>query len=316
MNAVVVPKFVLGTAQLGMDYGRVNRTGKPTRQTSISMLRHAIARGVTFLDTARAYGEAEWLIGEALAENWRWQATVITKFDLTGLNEGAAASDVYARVDAGIEFSCRALGTQKLDTLLLHNWAHRDMWRGAAWQHLREHQAAGKISKLGASVYQPREALAALADTAIQHLQIPTNILDRRWKLLDQAFARRPDVIVHARSALLQGILAQPAVCWPSVPRFDAEGCVRKLRTLADTFERDGVADLCLAYVRSLPWIGGVVVGCETMAQVERNIELFARPTLHPDEIQELEDALPGAPEDLLNPGKWDLVDQMVVCAS
>jgi spore coat polysaccharide biosynthesis protein SpsF len=311
-----VPKFVLGTAQLGMDYGRVNQTGRPSRGAAITMLRHAIEHGVTFLDTARAYGEAEWVIGEALAESWRSRTTVITKLDLSGVDEAAVASDVRARVDASIDESCCALRTKKLDTLLLHNWAHHDLCRGAAWLRLREHQAAGKISKLGASVYRPEEALAALADPAMQHLQIPTNILDRRWKPLEQAFAQRPDVIVHARSALLQGILAHPAVRWPMVLGFDAEGCVRKLRALADKFDRYGVADLCLAYVRSLPGITGVVVGCETIDQLEQNIELFARPMLSPEMIQELEDALCGAPEELLNPGKWDRIKEKVACAS
>jgi aryl-alcohol dehydrogenase-like predicted oxidoreductase len=315
MNAVV-PKFVLGTAQLGMDYGRVNRTGKPPRQAAIKMLRHAIAHGVTLLDTARAYGEGEGLIGEALAESWRSRVTVITKLDLSGVDEGTAPSDVYARVDASIEASCCALRTEKLNTLLLHNWAHHDMWRGAAWLRLREHQAAGKISKLGASVYRPHEALAALGDPAIQQLQIPTNVLDWRWKPLHQAFAQRPDVIVHARSSLLQGILAHPAVRWPIVSGFDAEGCVRKLQAFADKFHRDGVADLCLAYVRSLPWSTSVVVGCETIDQLEQNIELFARPTLQPEVIQELEDALPRAPEDLLNPEKWDRIQEKVARAS
>ena len=315
MNAVV-PKLVLGTAQLGMNYGRVNRTGKPSRENAIAMLRHAVSHEVTSLDTARAYGEAEWLIGEAFAESWRSRATVITKLDLAGVDECAAPSDVCARVDAGIDASCRALRVDKLDTLLLHNWAHHKMWRGAAWLRLRERQAAGKISKLGASVYRPQEALVALADPAIQQLQIPTNVLDRRWKTLDQAFAQRPDVIVHARSALLQGILAHPAVRWPSISGFDAEVCVRKLGALADKFHRDGVADLCLGYVRSLPWITGVVVGCETIDQLEQNIKLFARPTLQPDMIQELEDALPKAPEDLLNPAKWDRRKEKVACAS
>jgi aryl-alcohol dehydrogenase-like predicted oxidoreductase len=315
MNAVV-PKFVLGTAQLGMDYGRVNRTGKPPGGTAITMLRYAIEQGVTFLDTARVYGDAEWVIGEALAESWRSRTTVITKLDLSGVAEGAAASDVCARVDASIDASCCALRTEKLHTLLLHNWAHYDMWRGAAWLRLHEHQAAGKISKLGASVYGPQEALLALTDPAIQHLQIPTNVLDRRWKPLEQAFAQRPNVIVHARSALLQGILAHPAVRWPIVSGFDAEGCVRKLREFADKFDRYGVADLCLAYVRSLPGITGVVVGCETIDQLEQNIELFARPMLSPEMIQEIEDALPTAPEELLNPGKWDRFKEKVACAS
>jgi aryl-alcohol dehydrogenase-like predicted oxidoreductase len=68
--------------------------------------------------------------------------------------------------------------------------------------------------------------------------------------------------------------------------------------------------------VRSLPVITGVVVGCETIDQLEQNIALFARPMLSPEMIQEVEDALPTAPEELLNPGKWDRFKEKVACAS
>lgn len=40
--------------QLGMDYGAVNHTGKPSRSLAIEIVRKAIAHGVTTLDTARA----------------------------------------------------------------------------------------------------------------------------------------------------------------------------------------------------------------------------------------------------------------------
>jgi hypothetical protein len=52
------------------------------------------------------------------------------------------------------------------------------------------------------------------------------------------------------------------------------------------------------------------------MDQLEQNIGLFARPTLQPEMIQELEDALPRAPEGLLNPAKWDRIEEKVFCAS
>ena len=298
-------EFVLGTAQLGMNYGRVNEAGKPTTPGAVEMLRYAINHGVTALDTARAYGEAEGLIGEALTGSWRSRTRVITKLDLSGVGEGAEESAVRARVDASIDASCRALRTEKLDGLLLHDWAHHDMWRGAAWQRLREHQFDGRISVLGASVYYPHEALAALADPAIQHLQIPMNVLDWRWKPVGQAIAQRRDVVVHARSALLQGILAHPAGRWPVVPGFNNAECVRQLLAFAEKFGRVSVPDLCLSYVRSLPWISSVVVGCETPDQLEQNLQLFLRPKLSSEEIQELEHTLPKAPEELLNPAKW-----------
>lgn len=297
--------FVVGTAQLGMEYGRINFAGKPTEKAAVEMLRYAIAHGIAAVDTARAYGDAERLIGEALTGHRRSQTHVITKLDLSNIDEEASESEVRKSVDASVDASCRALRTEKLDTLLLHDWVHRHTWRGAAWQRVREHQVEGKISLLGASVYYPHEALAALADPEIQHLQIPMNILDWRWRDFGRAVNQRSDVVVHARSALLQGVLAHPPEIWPVVRDFNNAECAKKLRGLTNKFGRKSVADLCLAYVRSLRWITGVVVGCDTLQQLEENLQLFSRPELSAEEIHELEHALPKAPEELLNPAKW-----------
>jgi spore coat polysaccharide biosynthesis protein SpsF (cytidylyltransferase family)/aryl-alcohol dehydrogenase-like predicted oxidoreductase len=308
--------LVLGTAQLGMEYGRVNDSGKPSRQQAVAIVRRAVACGVSAFDTARAYGDAESVLGEVFAATCGPPAHVITKLDLAGITALASQSEVRSRVDASIDNSCQALGTEKLHTLLLHHAAHHDMWNGAAWQRMREHQKHGRVSVLGVSVYEPQAAIAALADPAIRHLQIPLNILDWRWKVVAKILGEHPEVIVHARSSLLQGILVHAAERWPAVAGCDRAACVRTLRALAQKFHRENVADLCFAYVRSLPWVTGVVVGCETLDQVERNSQLFTRPTLHSDEVEELERSSPRCPEALLNPAKWPMAEQIAAYAS
>jgi spore coat polysaccharide biosynthesis protein SpsF len=170
-----------------------------------------------------------------------------------------------------------------------------------------ELQKSGIIRHLGASVYEPAEALEALLDPRIQHLQIPFNVLDWRWKAagFHEAIARRADIVVHARSALLQGILATPVERWPDISGFDSVECVRTLGELADEFERESVTDLCFAYVRSQSWIQSIVVGCETLAQLEDNSRLFQGPKLSPRQCEAVEGAFPPTPDDLLNPSKW-----------
>src|SRR5438132_2634790 len=63
---------------MGMSYG-YGPAGD--RQEMISLLRSAVDRGVTFFDTAQAYGPftSEELVGEALAP-FRGQAVIATKF--------------------------------------------------------------------------------------------------------------------------------------------------------------------------------------------------------------------------------------------
>lgn len=299
-------EFTLGTAQLGMEYGRVNDAGKPRRREAIEIVRQAIASGVRMIDTARGYGESEAVLGEALEG---LKATVVTKLDVSGLD--AVASEVEARrgAEESIEASCRALRSSRLDTVLLHNWRHRYEWRRAAWRRLLEFRDAGKIARLGASVYEPAEAMEALRDPDVEHLQIPMNVLDWRWKAagVDRAITQRPGIVIHARSSFLQGILIHPAERWPRVAGFDGGDCVRTLARLAREFGRESVADLCLAYVRSLPWITSVVVGCETLRQLDDNLRWFSRAKLSADQCEELEHALQKAPEELLNPSKWGM---------
>jgi len=208
--------------------------------------------------------------------------------------------------------SCRALGVSKLAIVLLHRWQDRNSWQGAAWDHLLRLREQGKIGILGASVYHPNEALEALDDPEIKHLQIPINVLDWRWESasVDRAAAGRRDVVVHARSALLQGILAHPVGRWPVIENFDAQDSVQILNRLSRELGRESVTDLCLAYVRSLPWLTSVVVGCETMQQLEENLRLSRTPELSQEECNRLRSEIPRVPEELLNPSKWKVLHE------
>jgi spore coat polysaccharide biosynthesis protein SpsF len=71
----------------------------------------------------------------------------------------------------------------------------------------------GVIGRLGASVSNPNEAIEALGDGDVMHLQCPSTArcaMARRRRSTDAVSARQ-DVVVHARSALLQGLLTMPA---------------------------------------------------------------------------------------------------------
>lgn len=306
-------EMTLGTAQLGMKYGIVNRTGKPCEEEAIQIVRRAVAHGVTALDTARAYGESEHVLGRALTGAWNSRAEVITKLDLPAtLAASATALEASAAAEACVRRSCEELKTSRLATLLLHSWAHRRAWNGAVWDRLLELRAAGVIGRLGASVYEPGEAQAALEDPDVQHLQIPFSVLDWRWHAsnIDKLACSRPEVTIHARSALLQGILGQRLDGWPKLDSFDAAACFGRLEEFSSAFQRESIIDLCFAYVRSQPWISSVVVGCETVEQLDQNLALFCKPKLSQEQCQQLLQAFSEIPPLVLNPAKWRICDE------
>ena len=57
-------KFILGTVQMGLDYGINNSIGKISVEESFKILLKAYLSGITTLDTAEVYGEAHQLIGD------------------------------------------------------------------------------------------------------------------------------------------------------------------------------------------------------------------------------------------------------------
>lgn len=303
-----VGEFVLGTAQLGLPaYGRTNTVGRPEPSAAVQLIRTAITHGVDCLDTARAYEQAEKVVGEAI-KPFGDRIEIVTKLPaLSDLPEEATSGQVRAAVDANVFRSCRELGRASLPVLLLHRWALRTSHRGLVWQRLRELKDEGVIGRLGVSVYSPEEAKAALNDEFIQHLQIPFNLLDHRWEAagIDRLGVQRTDVVIHARSVLLQGILAAQPEFWPQIAGVDASDFVERLEALARKLGRATRADLCLAYARAKSWIHGLVVGVESAVQLADLLRLFQGQPLSAGEQEMVKRAFPSAPETLLNPSLW-----------
>ncbi len=303
--------MTLGTVQLGLTYGAANQTGQPSESQAISLICQAVEGGITHLDCAQAYGDAERVVGQAMDSLANQDVAVITKLSpLDQLGSDTLITQVIQVVDESIIQSCERLKRPVLDVLMLHRWQHYTAYEGQIWERLRWHQEQSRIIRLGVSVQSPEEALEALKEPLVSCLQLPFNLLDHRWKsagVHHVLLEKRPDVMVYARSALLQGILAADASCWPKGSEIRSDDWVQRLTQLRTELNRESRVDLCLAYVRSQHWIHSIVVGVETPTQLAENLALFQRSALTPMEVELVETRLTGAPEALLNPTLWRL---------
>lgn len=301
-------RLTLGTAQIGLAYGKTNKVGLPDERVAREIIDQSVQFGITSIDTASAYGLAEKRVGAALAAGRAAQINIVTKLNpLAWIDEQTSDASIVAGVDASIYQSCHSLGLECLPVLMLHRWQHYYQFQGKIWQRLLVLQQQGIIRNLGASVYTPEEAMHALLEPSIKYLQIPFNILDWRW-LSDaflKAIEKRPDVIIHARSALLQGILAAEPAQWPKVSMVNPEETIKVLDHFVNAYQRKNRADLCYAYVRSFPWITSVVVGIESIAQLHDNLSLFQQPELNQDQIEDIRNAFTETQAALLNPAEW-----------
>src|SRR5271169_3046353 len=112
----------LGLGCMGMS---ANYGPAPDKQEMISFIRAAVERGVTFFDTAEAYGAFtnEELVGEALAP-FRDQVTIATKFGFdidpkTGERSGRLNSRPE-HIKAAVEGSLKRLKLDAIDLLYQH----------------------------------------------------------------------------------------------------------------------------------------------------------------------------------------------------
>jgi aryl-alcohol dehydrogenase-like predicted oxidoreductase len=112
----------LGYGAMGLSYGYGPATD---RAAAISLIRAAVDRGVTFIDTAEVYGPFvnEDVVGEALAPV-RDRVAIATKFgfdiDLdTGVNRGGLNSNPD-HIRAAVEGSLRRLRVETIDLLYQH----------------------------------------------------------------------------------------------------------------------------------------------------------------------------------------------------
>ena len=292
------PEVALGTVQWGMPYGIANRTGQATEADVTAMLRMAKEAGVDTLDTARAYGSAEAVIGRATAGDDGFR--VVTKLSPNVCDRG---DDVGAAALESLMTSREALCRSHLDVVLLHRPEHREAAQGAAWAALRQGRDQGTIGAIGVSATSPETAHQALDDPEVTVMQVAASLLDRR---LDASgffsSAATKSVEVHVRSAFLQGLAFMSLDALPphlapvreSLERIDAWAQQRDV-TRATAF---------LAYVFALP-VARVVMGCERPSQLAANLESVSRARALAPEISELCDALPVLQSTVLNPAKW-----------
>jgi aryl-alcohol dehydrogenase-like predicted oxidoreductase len=103
---------------MGLSFGYGPATDK---QETIGLIRSAVERGVTFFDTAEAYGPFtnEELVGEALVP-FREQVVIATKFGFESGNAQAGLNSRPERIREVAEASLKRLNTDRIDLFYQH----------------------------------------------------------------------------------------------------------------------------------------------------------------------------------------------------
>src|SRR5690606_18164882 len=143
--------------------------GAPERKESVQLIRSAFELGITFFDTAQAYGDNEELVGEALAP-FRKEVLIATKF---GFREGKTMLGMDSRpesIRAAAESSLKQLKTDCIDLFYQHRLDPNVPMQEVAGT-VKDLIQEGKVKYFGLSEADAtaiREAHAVLPVTALQ----------------------------------------------------------------------------------------------------------------------------------------------------
>lgn len=293
-----VSRLILGTVQLGMDYGIANKQGRPDPGRAREVVAAAWSAGIRHFDTAQAYGESEAVLGRALAAlGLSDEARVVTK-----LWTRYSALD-RASIERSVKESLARLGAPRLWGFLLHHPDALPYWETGLGETLSALRDSGLIAHLGVSLSPPEDAPRCLEHPDMEILQAPANAWDRR--LLDGGFfatVREHDRLCCVRSVYLQGLLLMsPDEVAVRLP--EAYPAAVQWHACAGRF---GMYPLELALRHALRLEVPLVIGAESPGQILETAALAWRGPLPPGIDNEVANALrPCLGAYILEPWQW-----------
>ena len=297
-----------------MPYGIANAHGRPSQGDAFQLLEYALAQGVTTWDTAPVYGDSERTIGRFLKQQGLEQQgleqqgrrpQMSSKLPSLRNHTQTSTATLQRFVTEQVEKSLERLNVTCLDYYLLHD--ENDFVRSgqAILAGLESHLESGTIAASGSPPYSPEIAFAALEDERVSCFQLPYNLWDRRFERFILAAEERQKT-VFARSIFLQGLLTLPKEAVEKKLPAAAPHSATTQR-LADQHNLSS-SELAFGFVRHNPAVTSMVVGVETIAQLQANVELLHAAPLEPTQYQSIAKTVGAAlqvPDAITNPSRW-----------
>lgn len=284
-------KLALGTVQFGQRYGIANQHGQVTLEEAKGIVELSRASGIDTLDTAIAYGISEKRLGEIGIQGWQ----VVSKLPAIPEN----CSGTFQWVTDTVNESLQRLKVESLYGLLLHcpkQLLEKDGTQ--LYRALQQLKYDCLVQKIGVSIYSPSELDALCSRFQFDLIQAPFSIMDRR--LIDTNWMSRlanQGTELHVRSIFLQGLLLmkpsdrpQKFTRWAALwSRWD------------EWLEHTGLTPLqaCLRYALSFPQISKVIVGVDSLPQLQEILMAAEGP------LPKIPDDLTISDMNLVNPAQW-----------
>jgi aryl-alcohol dehydrogenase-like predicted oxidoreductase len=260
-------KLVIGSAQLGMNYGLFsNRKINHKEFKKIEKL--VLKSKINFIDTAISYGDSENIIGNSKLKNLH----IITKIKLP-FKKNIRVRDWALKE---LSKSLYKLKIKKIYGVLIHDY--KDLLGKYGKDYLLSLQELKKkkiIKKIGISIYDSYEIKKIWKFWKPDLIQVPFNPLDNR--ILDSGWIdvlRKYKVKIFARSIFLQGLL---------INEHNSFIINKNYKILLNKFKnwcyKNNISLLqaCIHFVKQFKKIDYLVVGFDNYNQLKEIIDVFKK---------------------------------------
>lgn len=254
-------RFILGTAQFGLNYGINNEVGKLGRDAIFNLLDFAHEQGILQLDTAEGYGDAQTVIGDYIKYSGR-TFQINTKFRV------AESISIAKQLDQSLQ----QLSVGSIHVFFYHRASDVKSFPETL-DELSMLKGKNLICKIGASIYTNTEFEDCINNDQIDVIQFPFNLLDnhsKRGNLITKA--RKCGKELQVRSVFLQGLFFKKPEKLPE--KLQPLGkYLTQLRKLADGHQMS-LHDLALGYAWSRSGSDHIIIGVDSKEQLQKNVTL------------------------------------------
>ena len=261
-------KIALGTANFGQKYGLAGKIIKSDKKIK-KIIQFANNSKIKLIDTSNNYGSSETLLGNNNLKNFK----IITKLKIS--NDEKKSNNLENIVFNKVEESLLKLNIKKLYAILLHESNDlKSNKRHKLIKVLKKLKKRNLVSKIGISIYNPKELNFIWPFWKPDIVQCPFNILDRR--IYESGWLKKlkkNKTEIHVRSIFLQGLLLKNEKSMP-----------RKFKKWKNIFKKwnnyckkENISKIqgCINFIKSFKKISFVIIGFENIKQVKNIISYF-----------------------------------------
>jgi L-galactose dehydrogenase len=288
----------LEVSVLGLGSGGASRLGQRYHLVAdeiAALVRHALAAGVTMIDTAPGYGQSETLLGQALGGVPRAGYVLCTKFRATRGDELRPAGELRATLRA----SLAALRTDYVDVLYLHGVGPAS-YRAVRERFLPELEAvraAGLARHIGiteqyAEDHHHETLIRAVDDGGFEVIMVGLNLLSPAAALsvLPRAAARGLGIVVMCA---VRSVLTDRQAMRAIVRGWQDEGLLpdgavpsdAPLDWLLDAHTRQ-ITDAAYKFAAAQPGVSSVLTGTGNIAHLDANLRAILGPPLPAERVR------------------------------